>query len=161
MKSTFLKVILVLTVVFGTIHIYAQEQQKAVKVEWDQKPIEEPGIDPVDVLMRPMYVIPNLELRRGGDLIHVGVANTSFEPVVVRLIFYDYAGNVQKVEESTLKGKQGFMAGFSNSSFPEKSFEGHMEMEATSPAAFVSVCFWDDVDNTLVRTPIQVFPIEH
>lgn len=62
------------------------------------------------------------------------------EPVVVRLIFYDYAGNIQKIHETKLQGRYSFLTGFNYSQFPDNDFQGYMEMEATLPIS-INQCF--------------------
>ena len=165
MNAPCFKIILLLLFVFIFTSMSAQEKKErrsnVIEAEWDRKPIEEPRLDPVNVLMRPRWIMPHLEIRPGNSTNRIGVANSAMEPAVVRLIFYDYVGNVQKVDETTLEGRHSFLTGFSHSQFPENDFQGYMVMEATSPATFITAYNMISVNKKTLSIPIQVFRIDY
>jgi hypothetical protein len=153
MKSTFVKSVLVLIVIFSTISIYAQEQKKAVEVEWDGKPLVKPRIDPEEALMRPRWIIPFIEISPDFEPLII-VANAGLDPVKVRIIFYDSNGKVQNVQVNSLERKENTYFYPYYEEFPDNTFNGHAEIEANSLHIFVSA-FYQDSDNKSV--PIHIF----
>jgi len=168
MKSTFLKAVLVLIVVFGTISIYAQEQKKAVEVEWDQKPLVQPRIDPLEALMRPRWIIPYVKVDSDNNL-YIRISNTGRENVRVHIELYDEAGTIIKVEGMDLEGRKSTYTNFFDVHFPEweGSFTGYIEVSASSPFVYVAPYTSKSVlssckkeKSIIINIPVQVFRIE-
>ena len=158
MNFSISKVLLLLVLVFVMQSIYAQEQKKAIVVEWDQKPIEDPRLDPVDELMRPRWVVPCFEIRPHGYKIKIGIVNIEMNTAVTRLFFIDSQGKMVYSDEISVKGRENQIRIYDVEQLGYNIFFGYLMMEATSPNVFMSAFYTPNLGVEYI--PYQVFRVE-